>query len=311
MKLKTIIERLQQVIKDPIQELTRWERMVVYLLQIIRQGAKQLSRDRASMMAASLTYRTLFGMLPVTVVGAGVAKAIMGKDRFALFLHNAIEAMGMNEVKMELSESEAVLTLGSWLTDIVSSGMNINIAALTWIGLLILVYSAITLLVDIEQSFNGICHGTKGRSWLHRIPLYWFVLTFGPVLLALAFWVDAFAVDLVEHIVSGSWLLWLIALLWDLFLAWLCLLFLYRFVPTVKLPMKSLMFGACISALLLLVGKESLGLYFNHALSLRHMYGSLGLVPVFMFWLYLMWLIILLGLQISSIVHQVGMTKPQ
>jgi membrane protein len=311
MKFKTIIERLKQVIKDPIQELTRWERMVVYILQLIRQGAKQLSRDRASMMAASLTYRTLFGMLPVTVVGAGVAKAIMGKDRFALFLHNSIEAMGMNEVEIELSEGDTPLTLGSWLTNIVSSGMNINIAALTWIGLLILVYSAITLLVDIEQSFNNICHGAKGRSWLYRIPLYWFVLTFGPVLLALAFWVDALAVGLVENIVSGSWLLWAMSLLWDLFLAWLCLLFLYRYVPTVKLQMKSLMFGAFVSALMLLVGKESLGLYFNHALSLRHLYGSLGLVPVFMFWLYLMWLIILLGLQISSILHQVGTTKPQ
>jgi membrane protein len=69
------------------------------------------------------------------------------------------------------------------------------------------------------------------------------------------------------------------------------------------------MVGAFVAALLLLVGKESLGLYFNHALSLQHMYGSLGLVPVFMFWLYLMWLIVLLGLQISAIVQQVA-TNP-
>jgi membrane protein len=54
------------------------------------------------------------------------------------------------------------------------------------------------------------------------------------------------------------------------------------------------------------LGKATLGLYFSHALSLQHMYGSLGLVPVFMFWLYVMWLIILLGLQISAIIHQVS-----
>lgn len=310
MKLKSILKRFEEAIKNPIEELSRWERVILYVWQLAIQGARQLSQDRASMMAASLTYRTLFGMLPVTVVGAGVAKAIMGNERFEQFMHNAIAALGMNQLQLDTPENGEAVTLGSWLSDLVSSGMNINVAALTWAGLLILVYSAITLLVDIEQSFNSICRASRGRSWLHRIPLYWFVLTFGPVLVAVAFWADSFAAGLFEAIVPWGWLSWFIAIVWDFFLGWLSLLFLYRYVPTVKLRLKSIMVGAFVGALLLLVGKESLGLYFNHALSLRHLYGSLGLVPVFMFWLYLMWLIILLGLQISAIVHQVATTQP-
>ncbi|MBC8200734.1 MAG: YihY family inner membrane protein [Planctomycetes bacterium] len=306
MKFHSIFKRLQAVLKNPIEELSRGERLLVYVWQLVKQGAKQLSKDRASMMAASLTYRTLFGMLPVTVVGAGVAKAIMGNERFELFLHNAIAALGMNQVQLDGAENAEAITLGSWLSDIVSTGMNINVAALTWIGLLILVYSAITLLVDIEQSFNSICHLNRGRSWLHRIPLYWFVLTFGPVLMAVAFWADTVAGGLIESTLPWNWLSWTLTRVWDFFLGWLCLLFLYRYVPTVKLRLNALMAGAFVAALLLLVGKESLGLYFNHALSLQHMYGSLGLVPVFMFWLYLMWLIVLLGLQISAIVQQVS-----
>jgi membrane protein len=66
------------------------------------------------------------------------------------------------------------------------------------------------------------------------------------------------------------------------------------------------MIGAFVAAVLLLIGKGSLGLYFSYAISLHQMYGSLGLVPVFMFWMYLMWLIILLGLQVSAIVQQVS-----
>ncbi len=259
-------------------------------------------------MAASLTYRTLFGLLPVTVVGAGVAKAILGKERFGQFLHDAIAALGLNQLQFDVSENGEALSIGAWLSDLVSSGMQINVAALTWIGLLILVYSAITLLVDIEQSFNIICRGTRGRSWIHRIPLYWFVLTFGPVLVAVTFWADSLAGVVFAKILPWEWLHWTVARTWDFFLTWLCLLFLYRYVPTVKLRLKPLLVGAFVAAILLLLGKESLGLYFNHALSLRHMYGSLGLVPVFMFWLYLMWLIILLGLQISTIVHKVANT---
>ena len=311
MNFHSILKRLQEVLKDPFEELTRWERLFLYIWQLVKQGAKQLSQDRASMMAASLTYRTLFGMLPVTVVGAGVAKAIMGKARFELFLHDAIAAVGMNKVQLDTAEGAESITLGSWLSDIVSTGMNVNIAALTWIGLLILVYAAITLLVDIEMSFNIICRGKQGRSWLHRIPLYWFVLTFGPVLMAVAFWTDSAAGGIIDSILPWKWLSWTVTVSWDFFLGWLCLLFLYRYVPTVKMRLKSIMVGAFVATLLLLVGKESLGLYFNHALSLQHMYGSLGLVPVFMFWLYLMWLIVLLGLQISAIVQQVAQLPPQ
>lgn len=306
VKLKSILKRFEEGLKNPIEELSRWERVFLYVWQLLVQGAKQLSQDRPSMMAASLTYRTLFGLLPVTVVGAGVAKAIMGNDRFEQFLHDAIAAMGMNQLKLDSLDNGEVVTLGSWLSDFVSDSMHINVAALTWVGLLILVYSAITLLVDIEQSFNTICRATRGRSWIHRIPLYWFVLTFGPVLVAVAFWADSAAAGFIETVIPWSWFSWLVALVWDFFLGWLCLLFLYRYVPTVKLQLKSIMVGAFIGSLLLIFGKESLGLYFNHALSLRHLYGSLGLVPVFMFWLYLMWLIILLGLQISAIVHQVA-----
>jgi membrane protein len=99
---------------------------------------------------------------------------------------------------------------------------------------------------------------------------------------------------------------WALDSIWDFFLGWLLLVLLYRLVPTVRLHLKAIMIGAFVASLLLLIGKESLGLYFDHAISLKQMYGSLGLVPIFMFWLYLMWLIILLGLQVAAIVHNVA-----
>jgi membrane protein len=55
-----------------------------------------------------------------------------------------------------------------------------------------------------------------------------------------------------------------------------------------------------VAAILLEIGKHSLGLYLQNALSLSQLYGSLGLIPLFMFWVYLMWLAVLFGLQVSS-----------
>lgn len=309
MRIKTILHRLRSAIVDPREELSKWDRLLRYIWELLRQGAHQLNEDRASMMAASLTYRTLFGLLPVTVVGAGVAKTIMGIDRFELFLHDAIHAVGLDKVLIDTAEDGSVISIGQWLSEIVSSGMNVSIAAMTWVGLLVLVYSAITLLVNIENSFNVICRSNHGRSWFQRVPLYWFVLTFGPVLAAIALWINTQAGDLFASYISWSWLHWCIVMFWNLFVAWIALLMLYRLVPTVKVQARPAMIGALVSAILLLMGKASLGLYFSHAVSLKQMYGSLGLVPVFMFWLYLMWLIILLGLQVAAIVQQVSSTS--
>jgi len=272
---------------------------------LIEKGARQLSQDRASMMAASLTYRTLFGLLPVTVVGAGVARALMGVERFERLLQDAIVAAGLDQVAFD-GRDGGVITLGQWLSDIVASGMNINIAAMTWVGLIVLIYSAIALLVNIETCFNVICRASKGRTWLRRVPFYLFVLIFGPILFAIAMWTDSQAIALIDWTIPWGWLNTLTSVVWNLLLAWAVLLLLYKIIPNASLQGHSSMIGAFVAAFLLLIGKESLGLYFNHAVSLHQLYGSIGLVPIFMFWMYLMWLIILLGLQVAAIVEQVS-----
>ena len=305
MRFHTIIKRLEEAIKNPIEELSRWERFVLYTWKLVRQGVKQLSEDRASMMAASLTYRTLFGMLPMIVVGTAVAKWLLGKEEFAEYLHEGIAASGMNQFQLGTGDSGAIVTLGSWLSDIVSSGMNVDIATLTWIGFGVLAYSAITLIVDIETSFTSICGSNKGRAWAKRVPMYLLLFSFGPALLAGTLWIDSIASSIFSSTMPWEWLRWSVDKVWDFLLGWALLMLIYRVVPTIRMQMRAIMIGALVAAVLLLFGKESLGLYFNHAISLRQMYGSLGLVPIFMFWLYLMWLIILLGLQIASTVHQV------
>lgn len=306
--MKPIIKRIQKAITNPKGELTRWERFVVYLWQLSREGASQLADQRANMMAASLTYRTLFGLLPVTVVGAGVARSIMGGERFEQFLHSLVNASGLNDVSVDTATSHS-MSLGGWIADIISSGMDINVAALTWVSLLVLVYSSIALMSTIEHCFNSIFDANETRSWLKRIPLYWFILTFGPILLAVAFWADAQADEVFTSILPSNWLGWTVSTLWSLSVVWISIVALYTLVPVVKVEQKAAYIGAFVATLLLTIGKGGLSLYFSHALSLKQLYGSLGLVPVFMFWLYLMWLITLLGLQVTSIVQNVSLER--
>jgi len=306
MRLSKILSWLRSAIHDPLEQLSRWERLVRYIWKVLRQGTAQLSEDSASTMAASLTYRTLFGVLPMTVVGAGVARAIMGEVRFEQFLHNAIAISGLDRVNISSGDDADVSTLGSWLADIVSSGMDVNVSTLTWIGVLLLIYSAIALMMNIEYCFSVICRSKKSRSWLKRLPTYWFILTFGPVAAAVGLWGDQYVATLIDTYVGWAWLILIAQKVWSFALCWGVLILLYRTIPTTKLKGSPIMIGAAVSALLLMAGQTTLSLYFNHAISLKQMYGSLGLLPIFMFWLYLMWLIVLLGLQVSSILESVS-----
>ncbi len=306
--MKRIVKRIQEALTNPKGELTRWERFVFYLWQLSREGASQLADQRANMMAASLTYRTLFGLLPVTVVGAGVARSIMGGERFEQFLHSLVHASGLNDVTVDTTASHS-MSLGGWISDVISSGMDVNVAALTWVSLLVLVYSSIALMSTIEHCFNSIFEANESRSWLKRIPLYWFILTFGPILLAVAFWIDGNADHLFTTILPSNWLGWTVTAIWSFSVVWVSMFALYTLVPYVNVDRKAAWIGAFVATLLLTLGKGGLNLYFSHALSLKQLYGSLGLVPVFMFWLYLMWLITLLGLQVTSIVQNVSLER--
>ena len=85
-----------------------------------------------------------------------------------------------------------------------------------------------------------------------------------------------------------------------MFTGWVLMLAVYMLFPNTTVHRRPAMVGALVAALLLEIGKRTLGLYFQKALSLSQLYGSLGLIPLFMFWVYLMWLAVLFGLQVSA-----------
>ena len=82
LRLQPVLESLKRVITQPQEELTRWQMTVRFAYDLGRYGAAQLRRDRAPQMAAALSFRTLFGLLPVMVVGAVMLRAFRGRDEF-------------------------------------------------------------------------------------------------------------------------------------------------------------------------------------------------------------------------------------
>jgi membrane protein len=265
-----------------------------------------LAEARAAQMAAALSFRMLFGILPVLVVGTIVVKSVMGEE-FPAFVTRMIEAVGMDEVSLVRPDVDgggtATVPMGTWVNEMVAYAASLNLAAIGWIGVGTVAFSAIWLLVAIEESFNIVCRAPRGRSWLRRVLVYWFLLTFGPLTLGAIPWALHEAKQFMvargvpEGALEGS------SLLVGFLLLWATVFVAYLIVPHTRMRLRPTLLGSLVAALLLEIGRRSLGAYMANAFSVSRLYGSLGLIPLFMFWVYIMWLVVLFGLQVSALLQ--------
>ncbi len=305
-RVARITHWLGRAVTEPREELNRWQRAARFAYDLGRHGARQLKEDRAAQMAAALAFRTLFGLAPVLVVATIVVKAVRGADAISNSLHQLFVAAGLDNIHVvsavtSATESgESAVTLAAWLETLVGDLASVNLSAIGWIGFALIVYAAIGLMVTIENSFNTIYRASDGRRWARRVPLYWFVLTISPAFLGIASYANQQWTTLVTQLSSWQWWLLAVQFFWSFAIAWLLMTVVYKLVPNANVALRPAVTGAFVAALLLEIGKRTLGSYLGNAFAINQLYGSLGLVPLFMFWVYLMWLAVLFGLQVSA-----------
>ena len=166
-----------------------------------------------------------------------------------------------------------------------------------------MLFSALWVMVTIENSFNVIYRARSGRSWTRRLLVYWCVLTLGPVLLGVMPWIWGNLASVLATLPKWTWLAVTVDVVSSVVMFWILMFVIYLWVPNARVRIRPALIGACVAALLLEGGKRSLGAYMSNAFSVSSLYGSLGLIPVFMFWMYLMWIFVLVGLEVAALVQ--------
>jgi len=301
-----VLAWLRRVATHPRHELTRWQRAARFAYDLGAHGAKQLKHDRAPQMAAALSFHTLFGLLPVLVVCTVIARTMMPQDEFLQMAHRAVASMGLHTIDITPAAEEATETplphvsLGDWIEGMIEQAMTLNLAALGWVGFIVLIYTAIALVVTVENSFNTIYRAPEGRAWVRRIPIYWFILTLSPVAVALTLYINNQFADLIENFPLWQWVLIVVRTVWSIGITFLVMFGVYALVPNTAVVLRCAASGALVAAILLEIGKHALDAYFDNAVSFSQLYGSLGLIPLFMFWVVLMWMAILFGLEVAA-----------
>ena len=139
-----------------------------------------------------------------------------------------------------------------------------------------------------------------------RIPIYWAIITLGPVLIWASFYISTQLVDAVEHLPMVSTIMGIVNHFTALLVTWLLFVLLFKLMPNARVAIRPAMAGAMVSALAWELMKAALRWYVENAVlspTQAQLYGSLALIPVLLFWVYLSWLVVLAGLQVTHILQ--------
>ncbi len=178
------------------------------------------------------------------------------------------------------------------------------------VALAILAYGAISLMIVIEGAFNQIYGSVKARSWPRRLMLYWCVLTLGPICIGASIALGQAASSTAQSLAPLAMLISPAQAASAFAISWLLIFLLFKLVPDTQVNWRSAGLGSLVAALLWEIGKWGFGLYVEHSVK-GSWYGSLGLIPLFMLWIYLTWTMVLLGLHVAYIHQYYPMLKRQ
>lgn len=168
------------------------------------------------------------------------------------------------------------------------------------VGMLLLVFVAINMLANIEATFNDIWGVSRGRTWLSRIILYWTTITLGPLLIAAALGLAGSPMLVAtKGAVTGTLVGGFAFQLLPLVVLWLAFALAYQLVPNAKIHFSAALVGGIVGGTLWHLNGLLGFLFVSRVASYSKVYGSLGLVPVFMAGLYFSWLILLFGAQVA------------
>lgn len=187
-------------------------------------------------------------------------------------------------------------TVTSQITDFVT---NFQSGKLGVTAVLALVFVAISLLSTIETTFNDIWGVSRGRGWFARVVQYWAALTLGPLFFFSAVTLTTYAKvsqQVIEQVPLARVFMPFVVPVVILSLG--CAL-LYLAMPNTKVPWRAALLGGLVAGTLLQLNSYFNVLYVSRLLTYKQIYGSMAALPLFLLGLYLSWLLVLLGAQVT------------
>jgi len=275
-----MLERMRQFART----LRDRERVLAFL----RFTWNRFLEDRCMQTAGALSYTSVFALVPLTAAVLGILAAFPG---FA----------GWRERLTGWVFDNFVPAAGSTVQEYITQFAD-NASKATAVGILVLLFSAISLMMSIEDAFNRIWRVSASRSTGARFLVYWAALTAGPLLLVAALAVSSYALALPFIDVADAQFSIKARVLSVLpfLIVFAALVAAYVVIPNRSVRLRFALVGAFIAAVLFEAAKRGFALYATQYASYQQVYGALAMVPIFIFWIYLSWTIVLFGASLTA-----------
>jgi len=252
----------------------------------IRYLFKQFLNNQGILNAAALTYTTLFAVVPLMTVSYAMLAAVpsfqgVGQELQGWVFDNFVPATGA--------------VVQDYLNDFSSQARK-----LTAVGIGLLAVTSIMMMKNIEAAFNRIWRVSEPRKGLSSFLLYWAILSLGPILIGVGLVLTSYIASLpfittaTEAVGKGR----LLSLL-PMFFSAAAFTLIYVAVPNCRVSFKSALLGGVVVALLFESAKRGFTAFVTQFPSYELIYGAFAAVPLFLLWIFISWVIILMGAELT------------
>jgi membrane protein len=275
-----------------LKDHSRSKSFFIRLLRIVVLAVRGFNENKCKFRASALTFYTLLSIVPVIALMFGIAKGFGLQERVA--------AQILEKMKGQEEVAQKVITFANSLLDKTSGGI------IAGVGVVFLFWTIISLLGNIEGSFNDIWGIVKPRTFGRKFSDYLVTMLVCPILLAVAGGATIFLSSQIQTLTEKIPLLknlgpafWLLMKLLPYLTIWVSFTFIFIFMPNTKVRfMSGLIAGVVAGTLFQLVQWAYVN--FQVQITTRYaIYGSFAALPLFLLWLQFSWLIILFGAEVS------------
>lgn len=275
-----------------LADISKRRSFVFRQLRIIILAAKGFMNDKVQLRASALTLYTLLSIIPLAAIAFAIAKGF-GLDQ--------------NLEQLLVKEFNTQPEVLSWILNEARNALQETRGGyIAGIGVIILFWSVMSLLDQIESSFNHIWQIGSSRQWYRKFTDYLTIMLIAPVFLILSSSITVFiSTNLADFITQSSILdffkpiVSFLVKLAPYVLTWLALTVLFMIMPNTKVKfVPALVSGIVVGTILQLVQWLYIDLQFGIS-KLSTIYGSFAAIPLFIIWVHSSWIILLLGAELS------------
>ena len=276
--------------EEDFENLPVWQRLVIAPMRIAVAVSLDMIQGQLTLRAMSLVYTTLLSLVPLLAISFSILKAFGVHNRIEPFLQGLLEPLG--EEGAEITEQ------------IIGFVNNIQVGLLGFVGFLLLFYTVISLLQKIERAFNYIWHVPKERSIPQKVRDYLSAVVFGPVLIfgGMGVFATLMSSDVVRSIAAIGPLgqmLEHVGRLTSIVIIISTFAFIYAYLPNTKVRLRPSVVGGLVAGGMWIVIGWGFASFIVGSGKYAVIYSAFATLVLFMIWLYIVWLIVLMGCAVS------------